>query len=163
MIASTFLALRNYIWHIAALTRCGGHVGNSPPVVGCSACGLVLRGLKNEMVQSTSAARFLLRQSVAATERTRPAQPSIRQPPRLGRPVVAQFRKKSRPPVTLLKGYSCCVHRQRRNTENNHDHVICLSHESKDITFQVYTVGSKVDLKNHHARRLNASLWRITV
>lgn len=36
-------------------------------------------------VQSTSAARFPLCQSVAATERPGPAQPSIRQPPRLSK------------------------------------------------------------------------------
>lgn len=44
----------NDIWQVAAPTRCGGHVGNSPPVVGCSACGLVLRGLKNEMCVCSS-------------------------------------------------------------------------------------------------------------
>lgn len=47
MFAATFLAHESDIWQVTALTRCGGHVGNSPPVVGCSACGLVLRGLKN--------------------------------------------------------------------------------------------------------------------
>ena len=36
-------------------------------------------------VQSTSAARFLLCQSVAATEHPGPAQPSIRQPLRLSK------------------------------------------------------------------------------
>lgn len=93
-------------------------------------------------VQSTSAARFPLCQSVASAEPPGPVQPSIRRPPRLSGPdvssLVAQLAKKWRPPVTLLKGYSCCVDGQRRSMEYNPDHVICLSQKEpqKHINIQ---------------------------
>lgn len=44
MFAATFLELENDIWQVAAPTRRGGHVGNSPPMVGCSACGFGVEG-----------------------------------------------------------------------------------------------------------------------
>lgn len=44
MFAAMFLALKIDIWQVAAPTRCGGHMSNSPPMVRCSACGFVVEG-----------------------------------------------------------------------------------------------------------------------
>lgn len=44
MFAAMFLALKYDIWQVAAPTGCGRHVGNSPPMVGCSACGFGVEG-----------------------------------------------------------------------------------------------------------------------
>lgn len=44
MFAAMFLALKYDIWQVAAPTRCGGHVCNSPLMAGCSACGFGVEG-----------------------------------------------------------------------------------------------------------------------
>lgn len=141
--APPFLALENDIRQFATPTRCGGHMGNSPPMVRCCACGFGVEGAEKIKCvcagRSTLAARFPLCQSVAATDRASWTRSAINQTAATAEQgpavssLVAQFSEKSRPPMTLLKCCSCRINRQRRNPENNPIHVTYWSQKKKVV------------------------------
>lgn len=120
------------IWHLAGCsTDKMWRARGQQPSHGGLPVVLVLRGLKNEMCVCSSE-HFCCQVSavpICSSHRASWTRSAINQTAATAEqgPVVsllaAQFSKKSRPPVTLLKGCSCRVNRQRRNPKNNPDHV----------------------------------------
>ncbi len=138
MLTASFWRFRMTLGRLKRRQDAEGTRATTPPILGCSARGLMLRekyeicvcslGVCVCVAQSTFSARFPLCQSVAAMEDPGLAQPSISRLPWLSASThihrhthththswahtnlwQPSVQRKPRPPTTLLKGYSCCV------------------------------------------------------